>query len=423
MELMTGIKEWFFGVGRTSYYKSPFYNYCEADVLEGAFLDYALNLCINRIAYAFTMTEFNTYEKGKDLAGNRAIVKTRKDLFYRLNIAPNINQTAFEFYRKLIYQAVFNPEGAVVAEIDGTWVIADGVDVVKFATKPNVYKNFVVDNYTFDKVVFLEKDVLRLNLNSANIKPIVERVYSFYSEMITGAMKKFNRENAEKLFIKIDTNFPQMRQVEVQNEDGSVTTMEIDVLSQFFSETLKNHFSTKDSATPMEDGLEILRNENGKGYSSVKNGDTKDFDSLFIGILKLVCNAFNLAPGFVLGETADAEVMTDNSIAFGINPVVKAWQDELNRKLYPISKFLDGSRIIADTTRVKTTDPVKSAPSYEALLRIGVVNNNTVRGYISQPEILEPWAEQYYVTKNYESIQGGNNSEQTQTKSETRGSN
>lgn len=399
MNIWDGLKTWFSGSARPASTYSIYLTPGEAT----AFKLYAIQVCINKIANALSMCEFQTLEKGREVY---------KDLWYRLNIEPNVNQNASDFWQKVVYEMVHNPNGALIVQQDGQFLVADSYEVKTYALLSNTYHHVTVGDLTFEKT-FGEKDVLRLKLNNAKVKEIVDSVYADYGKLIASAVRNYNRSNSKKLFIKIGTTFQQFETQEIVNEDGSTTTKFDTIMDDLFKNRLKSYFAEGDSATPIEEGLDIVESQADGGVPSGQKKDTRDIANLFSDTVNMVADAFGIPHGLLKGDVADVEAMTDNFITFCINPLANLIEDEANRKLYGQKKMAEGSKLKVMTDLIKTYDPTKLASASEALFRIRAIHANDVRRWLRKENITEPWADEYAMTKNYQDVGKEGNNEQT----------
>ena len=356
---------------------------------------YALQTAINKIANALSMCEFQTIERGKEI---------NRDLWYKLNIEPNVNQNAADFWQKVVLEMVVNPHGALILQVNGQFIVADSYDVTEYAIRPNYYKNVKAGTLEFTQTGFEEKDVLRLRLNNAKVKEIIDGVYSEYGKLISSSIRNYNRSNSKKIWVKIGTTFQQFETQEVLNEDGSTTTKFDTIMDDLFKNRLKSYFDEGDSATPIEEGLEIVESQSDGGVPSSQKKDTRDIANLFDDTMNMVADAFGIPRGLLKGDVADIEAQTDNFITFCINPLANLLQDEANRKLYGQTRMAQGSKLKVMTDLIKTYDATKLAASSEALFRIRAINANDVRRWLRKEQINEPWANEYAMTKNYTDV-------------------
>ena len=395
------------GFGREEYKKAPYTNLCGPLDYDQAFKEYAIQLCINRLAMAFTMTDFNVFKKNE---------RNKQKLEHMLNVQPNVNQNKYEFYHKLIDRAIFCPGGALVINEKDNLVVADSYNVEEFALYPNIYKDIQVGNFKMN-AIYDETKVLRFNLDNARIKAIIDNVYNHEGKLIKGAIRQYNKSNAEKIFLELPTNFEQFQEVSYFNEETqTMETKTIDVMEDFLNNAMKAHMSESDSVTPLQDGMKISQNDHGRQVSTKgSTKDTRDIINLFNNIIEMVSGAFNMAPAFVMGNVAESQNLINNTISFGINPPVKSWETEVNRKMFTVADYSAGTRVYADTTKIKTTDPVTMAAGLEALTRVSAINTNDIRELINKPPVKEKWADEFVLTKNYDTRKEGSQSDTTNT--------
>ena len=175
-------------------------------------------------------------------------------------------------------------------------------------------------------------------------------------------------------------------------------------MDDLFTNRLKSYFDDGDSATPIEEGLEIVESQADGGVPSSQKKDTRDIAALFDDIMNMVADAFGIPRGLFKGDVADIEAQTDNFITFCINPLANMIEDEINRKLYGQARMAQGSKLKIMTDLIRVYEPNKLAASSEALFRIRAINANDVRRWLRKERIDEPWADEYAMTKNYSEV-------------------
>ena len=135
------------------------------------------------------------------------------------------------------------------------------------------------------------------------------------------------------------------------------------------------------------------------------NKTTRDISAIFDDILNLCADAFNIPRGLLKGDVADIAGMTDNFIAFGMNPIVEEISDEINRKLYRKKLVLERTKLKIRTEKIKNYDIAKLATPAELLSRIGVFSTNNILRLLGEEPILEEWADMHIISKNYELVE------------------
>ncbi|KRM98769.1 phage portal protein [Loigolactobacillus rennini] len=372
-----------------------------------AFKYYAIQLCINRIANALVKSDFLTFDHGKAKQGK---------VWYQLNVEPNQNQNAADFWNKVVYQMVMNEDGALViqSKISGELLVADAYTLKEYAFKPNVYKHIMISNYML-RESYLEKDVFHFKLNNSKVKRIFDDIYREYGTFLGGAIRNYNRSNALKFALQIDTTFDQYKQKKITDENGQpvikdgIEQTEYDfIIDDMFENRLKPIFEEKDSVTPIEAGLE-LNDLNAAGNSktsgSAANKTTRDIAAMVDDIVNMAADAFAIPRGLLKGDTADADSMTDNFISFCINPLAEQIADEINRKLYGRNQVLKHTYCKVKTDHIRNYDITKLATSAELLSRIGAWSLNDILRYLDQEPLDEDWADKHIMSKNYALIE------------------
>lgn len=359
---------------------------------EQIYLEYAISICINKIANALSQCTIETYEKGQIRKG---------EVWYQFNVEPNLNQNISDFWNKLVLEMVVNPHGALIVQsFEGYWIIADSYSVSEKALKENIYRDVRVGDFVFNRE-FRESDVLHLKLSNKNVKQLVGSVYSVFGKVLTSAIRNYNRKNARKVFVNIDTMFEAFKK-EIDEKTGKT---EYDLrLDDLFKNRLVGYFSESDSATPIEKGLEIEDKTAELNGTGAKYRETDDIRGAFDDIINMVADIFNIPRGLLKGDTADVETMTDNFITFCVNPIAGQIEDEINRKLYGKTAVLEDTKMRIKTSSIKSYDLTKIAASVEALYRIRTLNTNEVRRLLKYEEIKEVWADEYMETKNYQEV-------------------
>lgn len=356
---------------------------------------YALNVCISRIANTISLCDFQTYVNGK---------KEQSDNWWLFNYEPNKNQNKTDFIFDLIYQMVFNYEdGALVIQSkEGNLIVATDFIVEKYSFEQNIYKNIMLPGGYQLKRSLKEEDVLHFKLNNGKVKEIVDSVYEDYGKLINGTIRNYNRGNAIKLKLMIGTAFEQFKTKMVENSDGTFSTEYDEILDEIFTERFKAIFSDKDSLTPMEEGLTLDKIEAAPGNTKSGAVTTRDITSTFEDILNMTADALGIPRGIIKGDVADNEGLNNKYIDDAIRPIAGILQFEINRKLYRKERVLKGTKMKIQTNVIYTHDPVAFANAAEAYLRIGVYCPNDILLKLGEEQIDQAWANEYYVTKNYQ---------------------
>lgn len=363
------------------------------------FMEFALQMCIDKIANALSLANYETYNKGKIQKG---------DIWYRFNYEPNQNQTQNEFLAALIGQMVKNSDGALVLMHNGEFILAESFEIDKKAFRPNTYKHITVAGGLQLNAVYQEEDVLHFTMNDSKAKGYLDDLYSEYGKLIGGAIRNYNRGNALKLGLNIGTLFDQKygkAVVEVDDEGNETTEYDL-IMDEMYEKRFAAVLSDEDSITPLEEGLEISSLVQTSANTKSGAVTTRDISDVIMDVVHYAADAFSIPRGIMKGDVADAEAIRDNFVNFGVRPWADAIETEINRKLYGKKHLAVGSKFKIQTNTILVYSAEKFASAGEALFRIGALSTNELRDKLGEEPIDESWANQYFVSLNYARADG-----------------
>lgn len=335
--------------------------------------------CVNKIANAVSKCEFKTYFGGKE-------VKERE--YYRWNVEPNQNQNAAGFIYKLIGTLYRNNE-ALVVEVNQKLYVADSYSKDIYALRGYRFSGIVIDDYQLSESRDME-DVLFFELNSKDMRRLVNGVYESYSKLITYASNAYKRSRGRKGILNISGI-----------AEGSETFDED--FDDLMTNQFKNFFSKENAVLPLFDGYEYTDiSQNAKTYSTES---TRDIKSLADDIFDFTARAFSFPPSLAKGDVQDTGKAIDELLTFVIDPLVKMMQQEINRKLNGYGGFAAGNYIKIDTLAVKHIDLFDIATPIDKLISSGAFTINDILEVLGKPRLDDDWGDQHFITKNYSTIQ------------------
>lgn len=353
--------------------------------------EYALQLCINKLASALSLCRFDTFEKGQPKENH---------YWWRFNYEPNLNTNAPDFLYQIIYQMVYDPDGALVYQSDdGQLIVAESFTVSERSIYENVYTDIVLYGGYKLEGFYKESEVLRYQLPNKNVRKFVNGIYKDYGELIQVTTNAYIRERSMKLLLEIGTTFDQNFQGVVDEKTGETEADQI--LDEILTQRFKGVFEPKDTLTPLEDGLTIKQLDESRSATVAGQIKANEVTELFIKIVDMVADAFAIPRGLLKGDVADVEAMTDNFITFAIRPLAIEIESENNRKLYKFDKVSQKTKMKIITDAIKTYDWVKVANAADKYVAATVYNSNEIRRKLGEEESANPELSKFRTTKNY----------------------
>lgn len=333
--------------------------------------------CVNKIANALSKCEFRTYYHHEPV---------KKAEYYLWNVEPNQNQNASAFLTKLIGKLYLNNE-VLVVESSGQLYVADDYQKQVYALYDYQFTGVTVDDFTFGKT-FYQSDVLFFQLNSVDMRQMVNLLYSSYNELMQYAANAYRKSRGSRGILDIDA--------QAQAEDDFSDTLQ-ELMTVYF----KKFFESENAVLPLYDGYKYTELQS-KTYSSES---TRDIKALADDIFDFTARGFSFPPSLAKGDVQDTGKATDELLTFCIDPLARLLEKEINRKRNGMAGFLAGNYVRIDTTAVKHIDIFDIATPVDKLISSGTYTINDIRRVIGESYIDEEWANTHFITKNYSTIQ------------------
>ena len=155
----------------------------------------AFNLISNKIANAVSKCTVNVYENNR---------RVKNDEWYRWNIQPNRNQSATQFWAKLINHLYENNEALVVVNNEELYVADDYQLNDDSAFFEHYFQHVTVNSFTYSRNLRMS-EVFYFKLNSKNLRTYLDGTLSLYAGLINAAYSSYLVANGNKGILKIDS--------------------------------------------------------------------------------------------------------------------------------------------------------------------------------------------------------------------------
>ncbi len=342
----------------------------------------ALFSAIDLLASAGATCAWLTYRDGK---------RHKAADWLAYNMQPNPNQSATAFKRQLIARLLWDNE-ALVFEHRGGCYLADSFTRDVRAFVPNQYRGVTCNNLSMEKV-FREDEVWYFHYANQQVAQLIANLKGLYSQALSEALDKYKRSGGRAGI------------VEVPNRPAGAKTFEDDV-NKLMNERFKAFFSGKNAVVTLHEGWKFIPHDGPASQKGVS--EVSDMEAIFRQAQDRACNALHIAPGLLRGDVTGLDDAINYTLAFGLKPILKAIETEVNRKTYG-EKLLEGWGMRIDATHIKVTDVFSVAPQAEKLLQNRLYNVNGLREKLDDEQLPFGWAEDYVMTKNAEvvTIEGG----------------
>lgn len=380
------IREWLFGKSADA----VILNGCteiETAAAEYYIRQLAFYTCVNMIANAVSKCEFKTYKNGEEVQGNE---------YYSWNIEPNRNENSTAMLHKLIYRLYCDNEALIVGtgRRDGREMryVADAfMKSVETPESETVYSDVLIGDFGYSRM-FRESEVLHFKLNASDLKPVIDGLYNSYAKMIAATVKNYTTASGKHLKVHVN----QIAQGVAK--DGRPFE---EVFREKIEKEIKPFMQSENGVLPEFDGYTF--SEFGDKSAAAKG--TRDIRALYDDIFDFTAMAFGIPPVLLFGDVAGTKDAMQRWLTICIDPLCDQIQEEINRKIYGFAGWEKGNYMRIDTSAILHFDIFGEATNIEKLIGSGAFSVNDVRKAAGQTPINETWADGYFMTKNFETME------------------
>ncbi len=343
----------------------------------------ALETCINFIGRTISQSDFRFMKNGK---------RQFDDWHYLLNVRPNTDQSAADFWQRFIYKLIHDNEVLVILTDDNDLLIADNFDRIEYAVYPDIFQNVTVKDYTFRRT-FQMNEVIHITYNNEKLTKFMDGMFKDFGNLFSRMIEISMRNNQIRGIVDVDAN----QKLDEKNQTK---------LQNFIDKLFKSFRNNTVALVPKLKGFEY--NEVAKGEG---NGQSiEEITKLKRTLIEDVANILGIPNALIHGELSDYETSMKAYIKFCIGPLIKKISDELNAKLIEKDDYLKGEKI--DVRGVTEKSVIDNAEAVDKLVASGAYTRNEVREKFGDERSDDPELDKFVITKNYQSantVEGGEN--------------
>jgi len=347
----------------------------------------ALNICVNYIARSISNSEFRVMDNSKVM---------RDTLHYKLNVRPNTDSSAADFWQHIIQRLIIDNEVLIIKTDTDDLVVADDFERVESALYDDIFRHVVVKDYEYNRN-FTMSEVVYMTYNNERLSSFVDDLYKDYGRLFGQMMDNSMRANQLRGYYRF--------------KDGGNLSKEAFERQKAQVEQLSKIFEDKSVAyAPLTEGIEF---EDLTPSNTNKDESVKDLVGIKRDLTSDVAKMLGIPVNLIHGDVADIEKSIDAYITFCIEPLMKKIADELNAKFFTQAEYLGGKRV--KIIGINKMNPLKHAEAADKLIASRTYSPNDIREMFGDERKDDPEMERHVMTKNYEHVEdsegGENNSE------------
>lgn len=355
----------------------------------------ALEDCINFLARSIAQNKISLINENKTIPS---------DWMHKLNVKPNKNQTASDFWEAAVTKLVYDNECLIVLSDDDDLLIADSFDQKKYAVYENRFSQVTVDDYTF-KRSFERNEVIYLRYKNKKLSAVVDELFDDYSALFSRLIEVAMRNNQIRGVVNIDTNEMQ----KLMKDESKTGDSEYVSPLQSYINKLYSAFDKKSLAiVPQTSAFKYEEVSNTIGVTSQR---IDEMETLRKAMVDVIATAMGIPPNLIHGSVVDLESNKEFYLDFTVAPLIQKIEDELNGSLLDVNQYNRGHRF--KIFGMNVPNPLKLAEAIDKLVGSGSFSRNEVRirfGYDAVDGL-----DEFLVTKNYSNgtentdLKGGDN--------------
>lgn len=350
---------------------------------------------ISLIANAIALCEIIVYEDGK---------RVQNDDWYSLNIQANPNESAPQFWHKVVEKMLTAEQGhgALVFIQNGNLYCADSYNIKEkrpFKLTGNLYDGVVVDELQLNKT-FTSRDVMLFKYEEFQGNVAVDLAYNNLSEIVAAAMSGYEDANIKRWKFKVNAReagseeFQKQWQNKLKESVKKYVKGETNIFVEYDDRTLDPVDMKEGGTASASDNVQLINQ-----------------------VFDLIGRAYHIPPGLMTAGNYNVQDILEQFLTFCVDPPAEIISKTLTGS-YGAENFKRGNYFRVDTSKIKHFDIFSMAPSIDKLISSGFASVNEVRAAADwdaagDPDDPDNWLNQHILTKNYE--KGGDpNEEQKQ---------
>ncbi len=353
---------------------------------------------IDLIAKTIAKCEIQVFALNRE---TKKIEESKNDLYWTLNIQPNLYESGTKFIYKLVTKLLSEKKALVIINQDYKndllLYVADDFDMNDSILYGKIFTNIKIADddgniiplrkkYNSENAMYFSIKNTKLDLASSSFKDNM-------SKLVNSAVKGFLKTNNPKWRLKFPGTQPKIF------DEKTKKPVSYDDYKQKMTEGL---IGDDEAIVLLSDAFDIT-NLNKDNFDSKA---VSSLESIIKQVGDTVSRDWNIPLDIFYGSKTEKSTGTNDFITFGVDPHFKILEDGFNLGLVGKRDFLKGEYISFNKFNICHKDILESANGIDKLTADGF-SRNEINKLLGLPRIDEPWADEHNLTKNYGKVKGG----------------
>ena len=366
---------------KTSGQKESLIDIITADIKRIELSKLAIEKAVSIIASAIAKSEIKLYNDD----GTERI----NDLYYKLNVCPNDNQLAYEFWFKVV-KKLLTEQDCVIFPLNDNYYIADSYSANDVLLKPKTYSGITISDANATVRInknYKSTDLIHLKYHNTKIKAYLTALMNNYEGVLSALSSGVKNKSGSKFKMSVNG---QVTLIEKQT-DGTDKRITADEFKKKLAKLLN------------DDELQILTLPNGIDLQQIKSeasAEVSSMTALAKEIFTTTAMAFDIPQAVFFGTITEKSDASNELITYAVSPVAKIIDDGLNNAIVGAEYYIKGELIKVDLSKFKHFDIIDCASGLDKLRAIGWTLDE-IFDIVGRRKLNTEFSTKRALTKNY----------------------
>lgn len=351
---------------------------------------------IDLIASMVAKAEIQVFRRDKKA---NQITEQFDDLYWRLNIQPNLNENGVYFKYKLVCKLLLEQKAIVVMNKIPQKVpylyVADSYDTDNQILYGKTYKNITISddegNSLAVKKTYKQEEILKFSFFNEEMAKAVQNYKNEIGKLLNVTSKKYKKTNSEKWRVKNPGAQIMLKDLETGEDLNR---------EKYLKKITGGLLEDDDSIFMLPEQLNL------ENLNKDRTSNLSDFKDIVKEIGDSTARRFKIPLDIFYGSKTEKSTGTNDFITFAIEPVFESLENGYTMGLIGEKDWLIGERLLFNRFTLQHKDIGDLATGLDKLRGMGY-SHNDINRFLRLPLVDEEWANKHYITKNYGNMEGG----------------
>ena len=322
---------------------------------------------------------------------------------FLLNVQPNPNQTASEFFADIAKKLVIDGEVLIINHKKNLY-IPDNFSLEKRDLKGNIYRVRSIQNNSVD-IACKPDNYIYLKNENDSLQSYSEELWKDYGELLGRLINRQKTANQVRFTLSLPRD--KVREKAQELADGAIRTGKTNQ-QRFFDRVVKRIKHDSVVAIPLNDINSYQEYSNKFSSKASFIGDINDTKNMYIDD---VAKMLGLPVALLRGDNADNLKNYEQAVETAFEPITRKIVDGLTNAIFTQDEYVKGDRI--KVVGLRRRDLFDIATNGDKLISSGLANPDEIREELGLAPLPNGLGQIYYITKNYQQMteKGGDTDE------------